>query len=75
LRESCDWYVTTLGLKVEFEMPERRAVARKDSDGFAIFLQEIAESVILNGTALWFQVADADASFAELSARGIEICA
>ena len=40
---SRDWYVTTLGLKVEFEMPERRAAALQDSDGFAIFLQEIAE--------------------------------
>ncbi len=69
---SRDWYVTTLGLKVEFEMPERRAAALQDSDGFAIFLQEIAEAVIPNGTALWFQVADVDASFAELSARGIE---
>lgn len=69
---SRDWYVATLGLKVEFEMPERRAVALQDSDGFAIFPQEIAESVIPSGTALWFQVADVDASFAELSARGIE---
>ncbi len=68
---SRDWYVTTLGLQVEFEMPDRRAVALQDSDGFAIFLQEVTGAVIPNGTALWFQVGDVDASFAELSARGV----
>jgi catechol 2,3-dioxygenase-like lactoylglutathione lyase family enzyme len=68
---SRDWYVTTLGLQVEFEMPERRAVALQDSDGFAIFLQQMPDPSIPDGIALWFQVADVDASFAELSARGV----
>jgi catechol 2,3-dioxygenase-like lactoylglutathione lyase family enzyme len=69
---SGDWYVTTLGLKVEFAMPDRRTVALQDSDGFAIFLQEVPDPPIPNGTALWFQVADVDASFAEFSGRGVE---
>ncbi len=67
---SRDWYVKTLGLKVEFEMPDRQAVALQDSDGFAIFLQQNSDPVTPAGTALWFQVADVDASFAEMSARG-----
>lgn len=68
---SRDWYTTTLGLKVEFEMPERRATALQDSEGFAIFLQQVAAPVVPNGAALWFQVADVDAAFVEMSARGI----
>ena len=36
---SRDWYVRTLGLKVEFEVPDRRTIALQDSEDFAIFLQ------------------------------------
>lgn len=68
---SRDWYVTTLGLQVEFELPDRQIVALKDSEGFAVFLQQIPDAPAPNGTALWFEVADVDASFAELSARGV----
>ncbi|HEY1258507.1 MAG TPA: VOC family protein [Stellaceae bacterium] len=71
--KSREWYVQALGLKVEFEMPDRQAVALQDSDGFAIFLQQVADPVTPNGTALWFQVADVDASFAEMSVRGITL--
>jgi catechol 2,3-dioxygenase-like lactoylglutathione lyase family enzyme len=67
---SRDWYVTTLGLKVEFEVPDRSTVALQDSDGFAIFLQQARSPVNPDGYALWFQVTDVDATFAEWSARG-----
>jgi catechol 2,3-dioxygenase-like lactoylglutathione lyase family enzyme len=66
LERSCDWYVSTLGLKVEFEIPDRRTVALQDSEGFAIFLQEVGAGAAPNGTALWFQVDDVDAIFAGL---------
>jgi len=67
------WYIDTLGLKVEFEVPERQTVALQDGEGFAIFLQEEAGSAVQpHGCALWFQVVDVDATFAEWSARGIE---
>jgi catechol 2,3-dioxygenase-like lactoylglutathione lyase family enzyme len=69
---SRDWYVSTLGLKVEFEVDERRTVALQDSVGFAIFLQEATAPVSTNGCAMWFQVADVDATFADWSARGVE---
>ena len=68
---SRDWYIGTLGLKVEFEIPDRRTVALQDSDGFAIFLQEAPSPIAPNGCALWFQVADVDATFSEWSARGV----
>ncbi|HYX02678.1 MAG TPA: VOC family protein, partial [Reyranella sp.] len=55
LDRSRDWYTSALGLKVEFEVPDRRTVALQDGEGFAIFLQEKPE-VAHNGVALWFQV-------------------
>jgi catechol 2,3-dioxygenase-like lactoylglutathione lyase family enzyme len=68
---SREWYIATLGLKVEFEIPERRSAALQDSDGFAIFLQEVSIAVDPNGCALWFQVADVDTTFADWTARGV----
>src|SRR5437763_12817833 len=65
------WYVTDLGLKIEFEVPDRQTVARQDSDNFAIFLQQVSSAIQPNGCALWFQVGDVDATFAEWSARGV----
>ena len=55
LDRSRDWYVSTLGLKVEFEIAASRTVSLQDGEGFAIFLQE-KPGVAPNGTALWFQV-------------------
>ena len=71
LDRSRDWYLSTLDLKVEFEIPDRRAVALQDGEGFTIFLQEAASGAVPNGTALWFQVDDIDATFTEWSARGV----
>jgi catechol 2,3-dioxygenase-like lactoylglutathione lyase family enzyme len=70
LDRSREWYVTALGLKVEFEVPDRRTVALQDGEGFAIFLQEKL-GVLPNGTALWFQVDDVDATYVAWSARGV----
>lgn len=70
LGRSRAWYIATLGLKVEFEIPDRRTVALQDGEGFAIFLEEKA-SVVPNGIALWFQVDDVDKAFGEWTARGV----
>ena len=67
---SRDWYVTTLGLKVEFEVPDSRTIALEDSEGFAIFLQEASSLVAPDGCALWFQVTDLTRP--EWSARGVK---
>jgi catechol 2,3-dioxygenase-like lactoylglutathione lyase family enzyme len=71
LAASRDWYVRTLGLTVEFEVPDRQTVALQDSGGFALFLQEVRSPVVPNGCALWFQVNDVDATHAEWTARGV----
>jgi predicted enzyme related to lactoylglutathione lyase len=72
LSRSRDWYLATLGLTVEFEVAERRLVALNDSDGFAIFLHQAEAPVRAEGCALWFQVADVEATFAEWCARGVQ---
>jgi catechol 2,3-dioxygenase-like lactoylglutathione lyase family enzyme len=72
LPRSRDWYVATLGLKVEFEVPDRHSVALNDSEGFAIFLHEVSTPIVPSGCALWFQVADVDRAYAEWSARGVQ---
>ncbi len=71
LDRSRDWYMSALGLKAEFEVPERRTVALQDGEGFAIFLQEKSVGVAPNGAALWFQVDDVDQAFAAWTARGV----
>ncbi len=70
LGRSCEWYISTLGLKVEFEIPDRHTVALQDGEGFAIFLQE-KPGATPNGVALWFQVDDVDATFANWTAPGV----
>jgi catechol 2,3-dioxygenase-like lactoylglutathione lyase family enzyme len=70
LDRSRDWYIATLGLKVEFEIPARSAAALQDGEGFAIFLEQRA-GVVPNGIALWFQVDDVDKVFGEWTARGV----
>lgn len=70
LDRSRAWYIETLGLKVEFEIAARRAVALRDGEGFAIFLEE-RPNVVPNGIALWFQVDDVDKTFAECRTRGV----
>jgi catechol 2,3-dioxygenase-like lactoylglutathione lyase family enzyme len=71
LARSRAWYVDTLGLKVEFEVRERRTVALLDSGDFTIFLQQVPSVVQPSGCALWFQVADVDATHTEWASRGI----
>ena len=66
------WYVDTLGLKVEFEVPDRQTVALQDTDDFTIFLAQAPAPVQPRGYALYFQVRDVDGTFAEWSGRGVE---
>jgi predicted enzyme related to lactoylglutathione lyase len=65
------WYIDTLGLTVEFEVPARTAVALQDSDGFTIFLEQAASAVRPGGCGLYFQVDDVDAAYARWSRRGV----
>ena len=71
LKQSRTWYVSALGLTVEFEVPHRQAVALQDSAGFTIFLQQATAAVTPNGLALYFQVADVDVTFGAWSERTV----
>ena len=73
LARSRDWYVRTLGLKVEFEVPDRQTVALQDTRDFTIFLQEVRSPVVPNQCALWFQVADVDTTFKDWSGTGSRV--
>jgi catechol 2,3-dioxygenase-like lactoylglutathione lyase family enzyme len=67
---SRDWYVQTLGMRVEFEVPARNASALIDDGGFTIFVEQRDHPPAL-GTALYFSVEDTDVFHAQLVARGI----
>ena len=71
LARSRRWYVETLGLAVEFDIPDRQTVALQDSRDFTIFLQQVPARVEPLGCALWFQVDDVDATHAEWTGRGV----
>ena len=71
LARSRDWYVRTLGMTIEFEMPDRQTIALQDTGGFTIFLQQVLSSVVPNQCALWFQVEDVDTAFLDWSGRGV----
>jgi catechol 2,3-dioxygenase-like lactoylglutathione lyase family enzyme len=71
LARSRAWYVDTLGMTVEFEVPDRQTVALQDGEDFTIFLQQVQAPGQAAGCALWFQVDDVDATFAAWSGRGV----
>lgn len=68
--DSRDWYVGTLGLTVEFEVPCRKTVAVQDQNDFTVFLVESRAPLHAEQFALTFQVSDVEASFEEFSRRG-----
>ena len=69
---SREWYTKNLGLKVEFEVPERKTVALQDDGGLTLFLFELDASTVVPSCTLTFQVDDVDAKYRELSAAGVE---
>ena len=64
-----DWYVSVLGLEVEFEIDATGVTAVRDDHEFTIFLVERADARPECG--LTFQVDDVDAFHAALARRGI----
>lgn len=55
LARSRRWYVDTLGLKVEFEVPDRQTVALQDGSDFTIFLQEVSSASSRSGARSGFR--------------------
>ena len=68
---SRDWYVRHLGMKVEFEVAERRTAALKDDAGFTIFVEQSAGPIDAKGIALYFRVGDIETTHRALSADGV----
>jgi len=67
---SRDWYTRNFGLKVEFEIRERKTVALQDDAGLTLFLYQPSDGPIQPSCTLTFQVDDVAAKHQELSARG-----
>jgi catechol 2,3-dioxygenase-like lactoylglutathione lyase family enzyme len=65
------WYVEQLGLRVEFEVPERRTVALQDDAELTLFLVETTGHVEADGVALTFQVEDVEHTHRELAAKDV----
>lgn len=68
---SRDWYVAVLGLKVEFEIPDRRTVALQDHHDFTIFLEQVALPPAPAPIALTFQVPDVHLTFEQIAQKGV----
>jgi catechol 2,3-dioxygenase-like lactoylglutathione lyase family enzyme len=74
VRDYCssrDWYVGTLGLKLEFEIPERRTAALQDDTGFTLFVGEAPSNVKPEAFALYFQVGDVEQEYQRLVTAGL----
>jgi uncharacterized glyoxalase superfamily protein PhnB len=65
-----DWYVSNLGLRVEFEVAERKTVALQDDAGFTLFLVE-SDEIGSSPRTLTFQVHDVETTYQKLASRGI----
>jgi catechol 2,3-dioxygenase-like lactoylglutathione lyase family enzyme len=66
-----EWYVRNLGLKVEFEIPERKTVALVDDSDLTLFLVERPSGEFTASCTLAFEVDDVELKYRELSDRGI----
>ena len=71
LARSRIWYTANLGMKIEFEIPERITVALQDDADLTLFLVENRETEVKPAITLTFQVDDVDAKYRELAARDV----
>ena len=65
------WYVEQLGLRVEFEVPDRRTVALQDDAELTLFLVETTGRLDAEGVALTFQVEDVENTHRRLAPKGV----
>ena len=72
---SRDWYAATLGLTVEFEVPERRTAALKDDADVTLFASEGDGDGFGPSCALFFEVDDVEATHRRLAERGVPFVA
>jgi catechol 2,3-dioxygenase-like lactoylglutathione lyase family enzyme len=70
-RATRDWYLKHIGLKLEFEVPRRRAAALNDDSGNTLILEEIKGRIGVNSCILYFEVDDVEGQRKRLSAIGV----
>ena len=70
-RRSRDWYVATLGLKAEFELPDRRVAAVQDDADFTLILFEAQSAVAPAVSTFAYEVDDVEAWHRRLTDRGV----
>lgn len=68
---SRDWYTTSFGFAIEFEIPEAKTVALRDDGDLTLFLSESATADGGSSCVLTFQVDDVESKHRELSGRGV----
>jgi len=68
---SRDWYSRCIGLKVEFEIPERRTVGIRDQNDFTLFFQQTDNPSRPVDIALYFSVGDVEALHRALLKAGL----
>ena len=68
---SRDWYVNVLGLKVEFEIPQRLTAAVQDEHDFTIFLVQAPPPSNPMNLCLTFQVDDVRKTLEAISRKEV----
>jgi predicted enzyme related to lactoylglutathione lyase len=71
-QESRDWYCRHLSFETEFEIPDRKTAAIRDSADLTIFLSEGDEIAPPKGLAFNVQVDDVESTHRELEKAGIK---
>lgn len=71
LARSREWYVSNFGFEIEIEIPARRTVGLKDEGDQTLFLEESAEK-IAPACKFAVEVADVEAKYRELTAKGVK---
>ncbi|HEU5352078.1 MAG TPA: VOC family protein [Terracidiphilus sp.] len=75
-KRSRGWYVTHLGFKVEFELPQGGSAglgvaAIQDDAGLTVFLEQFQQPILSGQSSYTLQVQDVDSLFEQLSASGL----
>jgi len=68
---SKEWYSSNLGLRVEFEIPERKTVALIDDGGITLFLFENTAGAVNPECTLTFEVDSVDEKYRALIDQGV----
>src|SRR5579884_2057934 len=69
---SRDWWRDKLGFEVEFEVPERKTAAMRDSADLTVFLNGSLPVPDCAGLSFTIQIDDVEATHARLSAQGVD---